>query len=797
VNEEQNTSPAAFSHSSANGPSSNGSANGAHSNGQNIRAVEIAPNFGSAEGEGSGMMTHEGVRSHATYARTSTRRDDDAGESIDLQQLVAMLIRRRKVMAATFIAVLALIVGYTWFARPIYSASAKILVNTNKTAARPDDISVINDVLSNTGGRTSATQEELLKSRSIREGAMKRLPADARAQLAKYSRVSVTSVRDTDVLEVSAQSYNGAAAALLCNALSQEFIAQSLEQNKDETRAASTYVERERQRVSLQLDNARLALLKFKRGEGLFDLKAQAQAQVEQLGRLEADLRQAQADLQSSRAQAGKLRQLASGIPETETIPEQIQRPAIQEAVNAEAAKVEIELQNAQKEYTADSIEVRTLERQLASLRARGRQSTGREVRSWRTQVNPARLAIVQDLAKAQGESVALDARVKALNGIAETLRERSTALPDKEYQLSKLLTTVTTLEQLDALLTQKGQNLKIGEEARLPNARMVEQAVTPLAPISPRRGRNLVMGVIFGLLCAIALAALVDRLDDRVHTDAEAEAATGLPVLTHVPFIQNEEEQCLAGREIKTSPLLESYRMLRTNIAFSAVDEPIRSIVMSSSLPSEGKSSSSVNLATVMALSGKKVIIVDCDLRRPKIHRLMNLRNQVGFSSVVAGLSTLDDALQDTNVPNLRVLSSGPMPPNPPEMLDSRAGRAVLQQVADTADFVIYDCPPALVMTDAQIVATSADAVLLVVSCKEAGKREIARTSDSLMQSGTRVLGIILNKMPVGMGGYYGGYYGGYRYGEYMKVGPGSNESTLEEAAALAGQDSKAIKPK
>lgn len=212
---------------------------------------------------------------------------------------------------------------------------------------------------------------------------------------------------------------------------------------------------------------------------------------------------------------------------------------------------------------------------------------------------------------------------------------------------------------------------------------------------------------------------------------------------------------------------------MLRTNIEFSSVDEPIRALVMTSSLPNEGKSSSSVDLAIVMAMDGKQVILVDADLRRPSLHRMFGLSNTVGFTNVVAGTISIEDALQETEVPNLRVLTSGPIPPNPPELLNSKAGRACLERARQMSDFLIIDTPPALVMADARIVASIAGAVLLVISVQEAGGHEIARTSDQLAQSGAHVLGVVLNKLTHENGGYYG-YYG-YKnpyFGDYMGDG-------------------------
>jgi capsular exopolysaccharide synthesis family protein len=259
--------------------------------------------------------------------------------------------------------------------------------------------------------------------------------------------------------------------------------------------------------------------------------------------------------------------------------------------------------------------------------------------------------------------------------------------------------------------------------------------------------------------------------LDDRIHSDDDVRHASGLPVLTHVPVIKDVAHQTLIGlpgvREgsstalattasYHAAPLLESFRMLRANLMFSATVEPIRSIVVTSSRPSEGKSSCAVNLAVALALDGKSVILVDCDLRRPKTHDLLSLRNSIGFTSVVTGQVSIEDALQTCGIANLKVLTGGPVPPNPTELLNSRAGRACLKQLMGSAEFVILDTPPALVMADAQMVASQADTVLLVVSANEADKREVARTTELMAQTGARLLGTVLIKSDTSTGGYY-----------------------------------------
>jgi receptor protein-tyrosine kinase len=297
------------------------------------------------------------------------------------------------------------------------------------------------------------------------------------------------------------------------------------------------------------------------------------------------------------------------------------------------------------------------------------------------------------------------------------------------------------------------------------------------MAPVKPRKMVNLFVSIAMGALLAFFLAALVERLDDRVHSEDEAVRTIQLPILTRVPQIDN---RILLGEGITDNLLRESFRMLRTNISFLAIDAPIRSIVITSTQPGEGKSMCSAYTAITAAQGGERVILVDCDLRRPSLHRLLELPNKVGFSSVVSGACSLDEALQETAIPNLYVLTSGPVPPDPFAMLKSRASRACLQEIFDRADLTVIDTPPAMVMVDAQILASMVDASLLVVSCQDANKRDVTRTRDLLIHTGTDLLGVILNKMPVGVGGYYGyGYYNKYHYSNNYFAPPEETEAS------------------
>jgi len=223
---------------------------------------------------------------------------------------------------------------------------------------------------------------------------------------------------------------------------------------------------------------------------------------------------------------------------------------------------------------------------------------------------------------------------------------------------------------------------------------------------------------------------------------------------------IRKAERRLIAVDNPK-SPISEQYRTIRTNIQFSVIDTPLRSLIVTSTGPGEGKSTTVANLAVVFAQQGKKTLLIDADLRKPTVHYTFRLNNYAGLTSVLTNASPLSTALQDTSVENLTVLTAGPIPPNPAELLSSKAMAQCLEQLYETFDLVIFDTPPVLAVTDAQILANQCDGTVLVI---ESGNTEIeaaAKAKELLAAANAKLLGVVLNKRKHRDGGYY--YY--YQY--------------------------------
>lgn len=293
----------------------------------------------------------------------------------------------------------------------------------------------------------------------------------------------------------------------------------------------------------------------------------------------------------------------------------------------------------------------------------------------------------------------------------------------------------------------------------------VVEPASLPTAPVGPNKNLTILLAAAIGLLLALGAAFLLDYLDDTLKTPDDIRSATDLSTLGAITRIDADKtEDVLVTATLPKSPTAEAYRILRTNIQFSSLDNPPRTLLITSSNPSEGKSTTLANLAVVMAQQGQRVVVLDTDLRRPTQHRVFQTPNNVGLTNaLLQEHPSIDGFLQRTQVENLEVMTTGPLPPNPAELLSSTRFNTLLKQLQDYADVVLLDSPPALAVTDATILARQVDGVVMVVDSGMTRRQWAASAKDALDKAGVHILGVALNRLRPQSGGYYYYYYRRY----------------------------------
>jgi capsular exopolysaccharide synthesis family protein len=289
--------------------------------------------------------------------------------------------------------------------------------------------------------------------------------------------------------------------------------------------------------------------------------------------------------------------------------------------------------------------------------------------------------------------------------------------------------------------------------------------ADVPAAPTTPNKVLNIGLGLVVGLLIGVGVAVLREVLDNTVKGPSDFEEM-GTPVLGLVPFDKRTPRAPIAFRHDPHSSRSEAYRQLRTNLQFVDVDNPPRIIAVTSAIPGEGKTTTAINLAAALAEAGARVCLVEADLRRPSIAKVLGLVGDVGFTTVVIGKAPVETVLQNAGR-NLAVLTSGPIPPNPSELLISQHARQVITELSRNVDFTIIDTPPLLPVTDGAEVASMADATLLVHRAGKTTRDQAARSIQALDKVGRHPVGVILNMITRSGGKYsyeYGYYYDAYR---------------------------------
>jgi succinoglycan biosynthesis transport protein ExoP len=401
---------------------------------------------------------------------------------------------------------------------------------------------------------------------------------------------------------------------------------------------------------------------------------------------------------------------------------------------------------------------------------------------------------------------VALQKNYEATQAHENSVRERyleqrgtTNSQTRDQIEMTEYMQRLETNKQYLNTLLQKQRELDIAQGDRGNEVSIENYSRVPRSPVGPPRMRNVAIALVLSLIAGIGLAFLLDFLDDTVKSLDDVDRYIHLPALALIPSgrggarlkgipVANAggpgpgESTALAMLDDVRSPIAESYRHLRTSLLLSSAGQPPKTILVTSSQPSEGKTTTAINTAFMLAQTGAEVLIIDCDLRRPRLHAQFEVPNSKGLTTWLSGERNLDNLLQTCpKTPNLKILTSGPVPPNPAELLGSEEMRRLLGQLSERFAHIIIDSPPAISFTDASILSTMVDGVMLVVHGGRSSRAVVRRAKQQLLDVGAHIFGVVLNNVKLeAQDYYYSGYYSNY----YSTETDGGRDASASETA-------------
>jgi succinoglycan biosynthesis transport protein ExoP len=483
--------------------------------------------------------------------------------------------------------------------------------------------------------------------------------------------------------------------------------------------------------------------------------------EVERLGQLSSDLLEAE----NKRKEAESLWKAAGAAVDPNDIPEVQDNKRIQN-LREQLDKLTSDRAQMLEIYTEEWPAVKQIDSKIATLR----QALAKAPRE-----------IVAGMQSRYQSSLSKEASLRA-----EYNRQRGTTTAQglAQIQMGTLLQDLETNKQELALLRQRQRELETAGQDRENNVKVSSYSRLPRAPVGPPRARNIMLALLLSLGAGVGLAFLLDYLDDTLKSVDDVDRYLHLPSLALIPASRSdrarlkgrgaapaeEETTALALASDARSPVAEAYRHLRTSLLLSSAGQPPKTILITSSQPSEGKTTTAVNTAVMLAQTGAEVLIIDCDLRRPRVHANFGLSNGRGVTNYLSGERDLDSLIQPHDkMPNFKILTSGPVPPNPAELLGSTEMRRLLVRLSERFAHIVIDSPPIISFTDASILSTMVDGVMLVVHGGRSSRAVVRRAKQQLIDVGANIFGVVLNNVKLESTDYY--YYSGY-YSSYYNDG-------------------------
>ncbi len=614
--------------------------------------------------------------------------------------------------------------------------------------------------------------------------------------------VKVSPIDKTRVIQATVSGTDPDKITNIANELADVFIAYNLQSIISEAKGAHDFISEQLGIVEKKLRQAEENLKAFKEKESVVELTEEAKVVLGMVSAVETGYNTTIARRQEAEARRDAVRRelevQAKVVKSSTTI---AGNPLVQ-SLKSRLYTFEIELAGLLKIYPEYTPEIEQMKTKIAQTKERLAEGVEEVVTSEISSINPVHQTLVGRLIQLESDVIAYGVMAEAQTTFVEQYKTQLEKLPSKELQLARLTRDKNVSDQTYMMLMQRGEEAQLAQAIQVGNISVVDPAIVPLHPYMPRRRLSLMLGAVLGLALGVGMAFFLESMDNTFRTEDEVKRCLNLPLLGTVPLIRckpnarslsparngngegknwskalakpmrlSEQEAKMLTHLSVRAPETETYRMLVTNIQFAEVDNPIQTLLITSSAPGEGKTLTATNLAIGMAQSGKKTLLVDTDLRKPMVHRLFRMDKSPGLTECLHERCQLQEVIRNSPVENLSLITAGSTPPNAPQLLASQKMEALIEQLKEQFDMVIFDTPPAVVVTDPAVLGSKLDAMCLVIEAERTNKNAALKAKELLSTSSSALLGVILNKVDVRKGyGYYYYYY--YYYADEHEGG-------------------------
>jgi polysaccharide biosynthesis transport protein len=575
----------------------------------------------------------------------------------------------------------------------------------------------------------------------------------------------VSLIPNTRIIEIHYRSADKNLAANVVNTLISTYIEQNFKTRFESTTQASEWLSKQLVDLQIKVETSQEKLVQYQKEHEILGIDEKQNITTSKLDELNKELTAAESDRMEKES---VYRLVQSGDPDT----------AAAAATSAGSSNTNLGLMEKMREQQADlKIQVAQLSTQFGASYPKVVQLNN-QLKEVDFQLQTEMTKVVSRVRS--GYLAALQHETM-LHQALDNQKQEANKLNESAIEYSLLKRDVESYRTLYEGLMEKLKEAGVTAGLRSNNIRSVDKARVPTYPSEPNVPRNLTFALALGLTTGIGLAFLLEGIDNTVRTPEQAQAISGLPSLGMIPLGSKSGIEAAAKRltvassreavELVTqarpqSQMAESYRALRTSLLLTSLGGPPKVILITSALPQEGKTTTSINTAIVLAQKGTRVLLIDADLRRPSIHKALGMGPKTGLSNVLTGNATLQQAVVRSNIlPTLFVLTAGTPPPNPAELLASSNMKDILAELREQYDHIVVDTPPTLSVTDAVVMSTRADAVVLVIRSGQTTKQALRRSREILMQVNARVAGVLLNAVDLSSPDYY--YYYEYQ-GKY-----------------------------